>query len=218
MPARRRGRRAAVIVVLVLVGLLVVADVAAKRVAQATLADRLGDEVPEAGDTSATIRSFPFLLRLLANGRVREVDAGVRDLTIDRFRFAAIDVRLHRVEFDRDQLLDARELVLERIDRGQVRAEVTQEAVSELVGAPVSLDEGQASVRVGGQRLIAELSVRDGRLIVRAAGMSFPPVRLPTVPLLPCVAGAEIVTGRVVLTCDFTEIPRELLTEAQRTL
>jgi hypothetical protein len=214
---RRRGG-AGLILLAVLAGLLLAADVIAKRAAADELADRLRTEVPEAGSTSAAIHSFPFVPRLLTSGRVAEVDAGVRDLTVEGLRFASIAVKLHGVELDKSRLLDQRRVVLQRIDRGEVRAEVTQEAITDLVGIPVSLEQGRASVQFGGRQIGADLAVREGRLILGASGVSLPALPLPTVPLLPCVANAEIAPGRVLLTCQFTEVPQELLVEAQTEL
>jgi hypothetical protein len=45
--------------------------------------------------------------------------------------------------------------------------------------------------------------------VVGGVGLSLPVLDL-VAPLLPCVAGAEIAPGRVLLTCDFTEVPAEL--------
>ncbi len=201
-----------------ILALLVVGDVTAKRLASDELAARLHSEVPEAGATSAAIHSFPFVPRLLMSGRVAEVDAGVRDLTVEGLRFATIAVTLHGVDLDRDQLVNDRRVVVERIDRGEVRAEVSQEAISELLGVDVTLEGGRASVQIGGQRVGADIAVQEGQLILGGAGVSLPALTLPTVPLLPCVANAEIGPGRVVLTCEFTEVPQELLAETQTEL
>jgi hypothetical protein len=200
------------LLVLILV-LLVAADITARVIAQKALADRVQAAVPGASSTSATIHSFPFLVGLAASGHVSEVDARVRDVTVKGLRFDSIRVDMHGVELDRDELLNRR-VVLQKIDSGAVRAEVDQAALSDVLGLPVTLEDGRASVTIAGRRVGADLAVRDGRLVVGVAGLSLPVLDLEA-PLLPCVGNASIVVGRVLLACDFTEIPRELLTSAQ---
>ena len=212
---RRRRRWSPLVVMLVIVlALLALADFGARRIAEQELAGRVRDAVPTAGDASAEVRSFPFLPRLLASGDVPEVDARVGPVTVEGLRFDFIAVELHGVQLDRDELLGRRRVILERIERGEVRAEVDQAALSEVAGVPITLENGRASVQVKGVTVAANLSVRDGRLIVGGAGISLPALNLNG-PLLPCVANAEILAGRVALTCEFTEIPRELIPSVQ---
>ena len=213
-PSRRRRGAALLIVVVVLAGLLVSADVVARKLAEDELAARVKTAVPTAATTSAQLRSFPFLARLLVSGDVSEVDAAVGDVTVQGLRFASIAVDLHGVRVDRDQLVRDRRVVLQKIDRGRVEARVTAEALTEALGVPVSLEQGRASVTIAGRTLGAELEVENGRLVVGVTGFSLPAIHV-TAPLLPCVANARVVPGVVLLTCDFTEIPKELRTPAQ---
>jgi hypothetical protein len=104
--------------------------------------------------------------------------------------------------------------VLEKIDRGRVQARVSEEALTEALGVPVTLEQGRASVTIAGRTLGADLAVQNGRLKVGVAGFSLPTIHVAA-PLLPCVADARIDPGLVLLTCDFTEIPRELRAPAQ---
>ena len=186
------------------------ADLTARSVAEAELARRVGVAVPEAGSASVDIPSFPFLPGLLASGTVPEIDAEVRDVLVKQVRFDFIAVELHGVQLNRDQLLGQRRIVLEGLQRGQVRGEVPQDALTEAFGVPVTLEEGRASVEIAGVTVSAELSITDGRLAVSGLGIRLPALDL-TGPLLPCLANAVIVPGRVALSCDFTEIPPELL-------
>ena len=209
--ARRRGRGVPLLVLLlVIAALLVAADLTARSVAEQELARRVETAVPEAGDASVDISTFPFLPRLLASGTVSRLDAEVRDVTIKRVRFEFIAVELHGVQLDRGQLTRNRQIVLQDIERGQVRGEVTQGALSEVLGLPVRLDAGRAEVRIGGVTVGADLSVTDGRLTVSGFGIALPTLDL-TGPFLPCIGDAVILSGRVALTCDFDEIPPELL-------
>jgi hypothetical protein len=198
----------------VIVGLLVIADLTARSVAEAELADRVRARVPEAERASVDIASFPFLGRLLASGNVGQLDARVSGITVRGLRFDFIAVELHGVRLDRDQLVGDRRVVVEGIERGEARAEVPQAALSDALGVPIMLEDGRASVEVLGRRVSASLAVEDGTLVVGGVGLSLPGFDL-VAPLLPCVPDLEILAGRVVLACDFTEIPRELLVPVQ---
>lgn len=196
-------------VLLVLAAALAVADVAAERLAESELEARLAAEVPEATGVSARISSFPFLGRLLTSGRVAGVEARAGGLQVEGLDLDLVAVHLEGVTLDRRLLWDDQRVAVLDIDRGRARAEVTEGALSRRLGVDVRLEAGRASVTVAGQRLSADLAVRDGRLVVGGVGLSLPVLDL-VAPLLPCVAGAEIVAGRVLLTCDFTEVPAEL--------
>jgi hypothetical protein len=210
---RRRSRAPLLILLLGIVGLLAVADVTARTVAQRELADRLRVAVPGATATAAEIHSFPFLPRLVLSGGVPQVDARVNGVTVRGLTFDVIQVDLDGVRLDRDQLIRDRRVVLEGIERGRVRAEVTADALSEAVGVPITLEDGRASVTIRGRQVGATLAVRENRLVVGGVGVSLPGLEL-VAPLLPCVADADVEPGRVVLTCEFTEVPRELLVSA----
>ncbi|MFN2503830.1 MAG: LmeA family phospholipid-binding protein [Acidimicrobiales bacterium] len=206
-------RTALVVVGIVVLAVAVAADVILRQAAEEELAARVQEEVPAAETTSARIRSFPFLGRLLVSGNVSEIDARLDDVTVEQLLFDFIAVRLHGVEVERDTLLGDRRVVLKRIDRGQVRAEVSEEALVDVLGLPVTLEDGRASVEILGQQVGAGLAIQEGRLVVSGLDISLPALDL-TGPLLPCVSNVEILAGRLALTCDFTEIPRELLVSA----
>jgi len=43
------------------------------------------------------------------------------------------------------------------------------------------------------------------------AGLSVPALKIPRLPLVPCVADAVILAGRIRLTCSVDQVPPELL-------
>lgn len=198
-----------VVLLAIIGGLLVVADAAARRITQQKLADRLAAEVPDARQTSAAIHSFPFLGRLLGSGHVPQVDAAVSGVSVGRVRFASVAVVLHGVTLDRNQLLHDRTVQLVGIERGEARAEVDQAALSDALGVELTLDAGTASVTVAGLRVGVRLAVTDGRLTIAGVGITVPGLDL-VAPLLPCLPDAALERGRVVLSCGFTEVPKEL--------
>ena len=215
----RQGRRGVGLVILLvllglIVGLLVAADLTARRVAEDELAERVAARVPQAESTSARVRSFPFLGRLLTSGQVAEVDASVTDVTVRGLRFASVSVAIHGAKISRQEALDNRRIVLTGIDRGRATAQVDAAALSKALGVPIALDRGRASVTVAGVKVTASVEVRDGRLLVGGIGVNLPALDL-VAPLLPCLPNAVVEAGKVVLTCDFTEIPAELKVDVQ---
>ncbi len=203
--------RKLLVLAVVIAGLLVVADLAARSVVESQLAERVEVAAEPQGDTSARISSFPFLARLLASGEVSRVRVATAGVTVEGLTFARLAVDLEDVTLDRDRLLSERKLVLTDLQRGTASAEVTQDELSERLGIPVTLEAGRARVRVAGQTVTATASVTDNRLQLSVSGFSVPSLRIPRLPLVPCVADAEIVPGRVRLSCRVDEVPAELV-------
>jgi len=190
----------------------VAADVAVRSVAESQLRDRVAAEaaVPSAS-TTARIESFPFLARLLTSGTVARIQLSAADITVERLTFARVALDIHEVTFERERLLSERKVVLSSLKRGTAVAEVTQDELSERLGVGVTLEAGRARVRVAGQTVTATASVSDNTLRLSVAGLSVPSLRIPQLPLVPCVADAEILPGRVRLTCSIDEVPAGLV-------
>lgn len=195
----------------VLAGLLVAADIGARAVVESQIRDRVIVAAGPAGETTTRIDSFPFLARLLTSGDVARIRVATTDVTVEELTLARVALDLHGVTLDRDRLLSDQDVVLSGLDRGTATAEVTAEQLSERLGVTVTLESGRARVRVAGQTITATASVRDNTLRLAVAGLSLPSLRLPRLPLLPCVADAEIVPGRIRLTCSVDEVPPELV-------
>ena len=187
------------------------ADLGARSVVESELEERVELEAQPAGDTTARISSFPFLARLLTTGEVSRLTVAAAGVTVERLTFARLAVDLDDVTLDRDRLLSERKIVLTDLRRGTAEAEVTQEELSERIGVPVTLEPGRARVRVAGQTVTATASVDDNTLRLSVSGVSVPSLRIPKLPLVPCVADAVILPGRVRLTCTVDEVPAELV-------
>lgn len=198
---------------MVIGGLLLAADLGSRAVVESQLRQRVEAAAQPAGGAKARIRSFPFLGRLLASGSVSRVQVSVADVTVEKVTFAHLSVDLHKVVFDRDKLLSDRVVELRSIGQGTGVAEVSQAELSSLLGVPVTLEAGRARVKALGQQVTATATVRDNTLRVSASGVTLPPLRIPKLPLVPCVTNAEILPGRVRLTCDLDRVPVELLRE-----
>lgn len=193
-------------------GLLVAADVGVRSVAESQLRDRVAAEaaVPSAS-TTARIESFPFLGRLLTSGTVARIQLSAADITVEGLTFARVALDIHDVAFERERLLSERKVVLSSLERGTAVAEVTQDELSERLGVAVTLEAGRARVRVAGQTVTATATVSDNTLRLSVAGLSVPALRIPQLPLVPCVADAEILPGRARLTCSIDEVPAGLV-------
>lgn len=192
-------------------GLLVAADIGLRSVAESQLRDQVAASVRPAGPTTARIESFPFLGRLLTSGSVSHVRISAGEVSAERLTFARVSLDLEDVTFDRTSLFSERKVVLEALRRGTAVAEMTQDRLSELLGVAVTLEPGRARVRVAGQLVTATASVTDNTLRLTVAGLSVPALRVPRTSLLPCVGQAEIIAGRIRLSCQVDALPPELL-------
>ncbi len=199
-----------------MLGLLVAADLAVRSVAEGQLRDRMATAAVPAGatisgPTSASIESFPFVGRLLTSGQVSRITVGAADVTVEGLTFARVAVDLRGVTFDRDRLLSERQVVLSSLERGTAIAEVTAAELSERLGVDITLLAGRAQVRVAGQTVTATASVADNALRLSVAGLAVPALRIPKLPLVPCVAEAKILPGRIRLSCTIDQVPAELV-------
>jgi hypothetical protein len=189
----------------------VAADIGVRSVAEQQLRDRVAATAHPGGATSARIESFPFLGRLLTSGNVSRVRLSAADLTVEGLTVARVSLDLQDVTFDRSRLLSDRKVVLQSLGRGTAEAEVTQEQLSQRLGVPVTLTPGRVQVRVAGQLVTAKAGVSQNQLRVTVTGLSVPALKIPALPLVPCVADAVVLAGRIRLTCSVDQIPPELV-------
>lgn len=194
------------------IGLLVAADIGVRSVAESQLRDRMASEAGVPPDsTTARIESFPFLARLLTSGTVARIHVSAADVTVEGLTFARVGVDLEDVTLERDRLLSDGDVVLSSLERGTAVAEVTQGELSERLGVTVTLEAGRARVQVAGQTVTATASVSDNTLRLSVAGFAVPALRIPQLPLVPCVADADILPGRVRFSCSVDEVPAGLV-------
>jgi len=212
---RRRTRK--LVLLLIVVAMLVVGDVAARRAVEAQLERRVQLAVASAEGVPADsvkvhIGSFPFLGRLAVTGNVSQVRASVGGVEVRGLRFESIGVDLNDVHLDRDRLARSRQVDITGIGRGRAVAQITQADLRRaLDGVPVVLGPGRIGVTVAGVTASVSARVTDGVLRLSAAGVSLPTLTLPKLPLLPCVAQAVSEPGRLVLSCAVAQVPPELL-------
>jgi hypothetical protein len=199
------------VVLAVLAGLLVAADLAVRSAAESQLRQRVIVAAAPGGATTARIESFPFLGRLLTSGQVSHVEVSAGDVTVQGVTFARVAVDLRDVTFDRHRLLSDQKVVVSSLQRGTATAELTAAQLSKLLGVDVTLLAGKAQIRVAGELVTATASVSENVLHLSVSGLSVPALSIPKLPLVPCVADAVILPGRIRLTCSVDQVPPELV-------
>jgi len=219
MPVPGRGdgvRKILFLLFVVVVGLLIAADVAARRTVEAQLERRIRVAAESADGAPAEavtvhVDSVPFLARLAFTGNVSGVRASIAGVTVKGLRFARIAVDLHDVHIDRDRLVLHRQVDIKTIGRGVAVGEVTQADLRRaLDGVPVVLGDGTIGVTVAGVTASVSATVVNGVLKLSAGGIRLPAITLPKAPLLPCVTEAVSVPGRLFLSCAIDQVPAEL--------
>jgi len=204
-------RKFLLLVLVVVIGLLVVADFGARAAVANQLEKRLRKDVPSATSATVDIDSFPFLGRLAVSGRIAEIHASVTDVEAGPLRLARVTVDLHDVHLDRDALFRSRRAELTSIGQGTATADITQEELSDKLHLPIQLRDGKIGVRAGPLQVGAKVTVQDNVIRVAAGPVSLPALRVPKAPLLPCVANAEILDGRIRVSCTLDKVPDELI-------
>jgi uncharacterized protein YwbE len=193
------------VALVLIVGILGVGgDIFLRRYAEAEISKRVRAQV-EASSVDTTITSFPFVLRLGANGTVGEIDTHLDKPHVGPLVFDSVDVDLKGVQVDRDLLLH-QDVKLRKIDSGQLTAVLTETTLAQALGVPVQLEGG--SVRVNG--VTATISIKDNKLLFDVLGhpLALP---IPRTSLLPCAGEATVADGRIRITCTIHDIPPALL-------
>lgn len=191
--------------------LLLVADQAARVVAEAKLATRAREAARSPDSADATITSFPFLGRLLLSGSVPRVKVRVTGAEAGPLRLAVVEVEGTGVALDRSALLSGG-IRLQGIETGVVAVELDGAALTEALHVPVSVAGGKVLVGAGPAAVEAGVEVnRAGTLTLRLAGLPALTVPVVRTPLIPCAVTVVSVRGdRARLSCQVDELPAVL--------
>lgn len=206
---------------------LVVVDRAAKGWAESQLAERAAAYYPPGAGSSASIRSFPFIGRLLFLGSVPRVAVNLDDLKFQAVVVRQLSLRVSDVKLDRAELFSGK-VRLTDVGEGQIEATVDGPSLAKATGFDVRFAPGQVEVhqRIQGVDVVAkgQLTVKGNVVTVTPTsvqGLNVPLSRfaisykIPGIEILPCQADVKIVRGGVVLSCDITDIPAALVQAAQ---
>ena len=207
---------------------LIVGDQAAKGWAESKLAERAAAYYPPGGGSSASIRSFPFLGKLLLFGSIPQVDVNLDDLRVEALAVRRLSLQVDDVKLDRGELFSGR-VHLRDIGRGRIVATIDGPSLAKVTGFDVRFTPGQVEVHetIQGVDVVAKGQVTVKGNIVKITptsiqGLAVPASRLtisyriPGVELLPCEAPeVEIIRNAVTVACTVTDIPAALVQAAQ---
>ncbi|HEY3239773.1 MAG TPA: LmeA family phospholipid-binding protein [Acidimicrobiia bacterium] len=202
---------------------LVAADFAARAWAEAKLAEQAAAYYPPSSASSASIRSFPFLGRLLVLGDVPEVSLRMENLVAGILTLRRLEFDLRDVKVDRGELFAGRVRVVD-VGAGRVEALVDGSSLARAVGLDVRFTEGEVEmhknvrgtdvsargrVTLEGNRLrIVPISVQGLGVPASAFSVTFD---IPGAELLPCQAEVRLVPGGVLVACAVDDVPPALV-------
>jgi len=206
---------------------LVVGDQAAKGWAESQLAERAAAYYPPGSGSSASIRSFPFVGRLLISGSVPKVDVNLEDVRFQAVVVRRLSLKVSDVKLDRGDLFDGRVRLLD-VGQGRLQATIDGPSLAKATGFDVRFTPGQVEVhqRIQGVNVIAkgDLAVKGNQVTVTPTsvqGLAVPAsrfaisYRIPGIELIPCQADVEIIEDAAVLSCAIDDIPAALVQAAQ---
>jgi len=167
----------------------------------------------------ASIPAFPFVPRILTNGSVPKVKVRISQLPGPPINIATIEVTAIGVVISRHDLFSHRRVDLVGIDKGEVAVELTQQALGDVLNAPVQITGGRITVTVAGQAVVATPVVtKDNRLKLEltTGATSLPAIGVGQTSLVPCVSAVTVEEGKVRLSCTFNHIPAALVRAANK--
>ena len=202
-----RALRNVGIFLLVLLLVLVVLDIGTRLFVE----NRIEREVERSEEldisgSDATVHSFPFLGRLVANGEVDRFTLRLDDVATGTVTLASFELDVDDVTFDRSNLMNS-EVEIDDIGTATVTATIDEETASEVVGLPVTLAEGEVAVTVNGQQLAAGVDTSEEAIVLAVPSEEIPPIPIPENDYLPCAADVTVGDGEFSLSCTVEELP-----------
>ncbi|MGH1349103.1 MAG: LmeA family phospholipid-binding protein [Nannocystales bacterium] len=175
--------------------------------AEQQAAERLGRELPIEGTPRVHIESFPFVLRVLNDGSVEQLEVSMRSLESNGVRVDEAKLTIEGLVLDRDALLDDHEIKLVSIEQARVDAWVSAEDLSRVAKLPVEIEEGEVSVTYRGKEYTGTAKVSKHAVLLLVDGV--PPILspLPSTDLLPCEPDLDIDGDRIHVACTVDEVP-----------
>lgn len=179
-------RRIMLLSVVVVVAALVGGDLLAKRFAEQRIASAIRDRTSGVADVEATIHSFPFVGRLLVQGKVSELDIALSGIAGHGVDVARLEARASDITLDRGTLVGKRQVQIKGVDTVTLTATITQQLVP--------LPDG------------TEVTITNGRLRLPLPGN--PSIPIPDTSLLPCTSTARVQRNAIVMTCVSRTLPQ----------
>ncbi len=194
------------IVATLIVGLAGLADVVIRHRVETTIATKIDQGVP-GSSAQVRISSFPFLGRLAASGNVSKLAAHVTGVVAESVRFDTVDVVVTDVKVDRNELVNGK-VQIRSIRQATITGVVSQASLDRQVGLPLTL--GAGTVGVAGAQVPATVAVVNNRIRIQVPPLKPISITLPLTDLLPCIGGASLQPGRLVVTCATDHLPAAL--------
>jgi hypothetical protein len=192
-----------VIVLGVLAGLLSIADIFVRHQVQDGIASRIEHRQPGV-HAKVAISSFPFVWRLGTSGTIPHIRVDLTGVTAGSLAFSRVELNLSDLQIRRSSLLHGH-VDLQGLGRGVVTADISQQAVDQRVGLPITLSPG--TVGMGGLQLPAQISIDGTAVTVRFGSSHAITLKVPSLNLLPCIGAADLVAGALQLSCTVTGLP-----------
>ncbi|MGH9040754.1 MAG: LmeA family phospholipid-binding protein [Acidimicrobiia bacterium] len=202
---------------------LVAADFAARAWAESKLAEQAAAYYPPSGASSASIRSFPFLGRLVVGGDVPGVTLRMENVQADVLLLSRMDFDLSDVVVDQGELFSGRVQILD-VGAGRIEALVDGSSLARAVGLDVRFTAGEVEVHrnVGGVDVFARgrVTLEGNRLRIEPTSVQGADVPastfavsydIPGVELLPCAAEVRPVPEGLVISCALEDVPPVLV-------
>lgn len=193
-------RRRFLLSVLVLVAVVAfIGDRAAKGYAEDAIETSIRQQIQGVSEVEASIGSFPFVGRLLVQGKVSRFELTLHEVLGYRLPVEELRLSVDGLELDRGSLRDRNDVEITGVDSVRVDLLVTRENVEAVLGP---LTDVAFSLADG-----TTLRVEDGDVVL-GAGIRFP---LPGSELLPCAATATVDDGHVRIVCTSDHLPQVVL-------
>lgn len=194
----------------VVLAILTGVDLVARTIAEQQVADQVKSELPANSHVSASIPTFPFVPRLVFWGSVPKVKVTATDIAGKPLSVARVEVSVSGVEINRHSLVNHRRVDLVAVDNGTVAADVTQNALSDVLHIPVQIGNGRVTVVISGQTLtvVPTIDKNNKHLILTpVGGGQVQTVGLGQTNLIPCAGKVQVEESKLRLSCAFDHIP-----------
>lgn len=209
---RAMKRLLAVLVVLVALAAIVlvggaVLDQRIRVEAEKEAGRRLEKALPIEGTPIVSIDSFPFVLKVLMDGSVDQLQVSMRSLEQQGVRVDEARLTIDGLVLNKDRLIDDHELEVVEIDDATIEAWVTGEDIGKVAKVPVKISEGGVSVTYKGKTYSGTAKVSKHAVLVMVDGM--PPLLspLPSYDFLPCEPDLDVDGDRIHVQCTVDELP-----------
>lgn len=178
---------------------------------------RASQQVPEATSVEAELRGFPVVARTLAIGEVPSLVVILDEVARPEITISSVTVQAFGIEISRQALIDG-ELDLERVERAQLSAVVTEDDLEEALPGDrveLALRPGRVEATLAGQTVGSDVTVANGRVTFDLGRLPDASVALPGRELFPCPLAGEVVEGALRLTCVLEQVPDYLVREVE---